>query len=161
MSNVRRLVQPHLLIRRLPYEEPYHTQLDFTVSNGVLAAKIDIYCGIQEIAGIGKALAIFPKLIGDEYVYEYGSERPEEKFYRHFKLKAYTVGNVGNCAIQFTVNLNQTEPEEGICQFSLTASRGEINRLGELLLDFSKLEHLELQWSPKVSCLLESYSEDA
>ncbi len=154
-------MQQHLLIRRLPYEEPHHTQLEFTVSNGVLAAKIDIYCGVQEIAELGRALTNFPKLIGDEYVYEYGSEKPEEKFYRHFKLKAYTVGNVGNCAIQFTVNLNQPEPEEGICKFSLTVLPAEINRLGELLLVFSKLEHLELQWSPKDSCLLESYSGDA
>lgn len=154
-------MQQHLFIRRLPYEEPYLTQLEFTVSNGVFSAKIDIYCGVQEIAEIGKALTHFPKLIGDEYVYEYGSENPETKFYRYFKLKAYTVGNAGNCAIQFTVNLNQPEPEEGTCQFSLTAFPAEINRLGELLLVFSKLEHLELQWSPKNSCLLESYSGDA
>ncbi len=152
-------MHPSLLIRRLPYEEPYHTQLEFIVSNGLLAVKVDIYCSVRDIADIGNALVTFPKEIGDQYVYEYGSEDPAAKFYRHLRLRAYTVGSVGHCALQFTVNLNQPQPDEGTTQFSLKADPAEINRLGELLVTFSQLKHLELQWSPRESCLLEAYSE--
>jgi hypothetical protein len=152
-------MKPLLVIRRLPYEEPYHTQLEFVVRNTLFSAQVDIYCGVPEIAEMGRALQAFPTKIGGSYTYEYGSADPAAKFYRHFKLRAYTVDNVGHCALQFTVNLNTPEPSEGSSQFSIEASPAEINRLGELLVNFAQLKHLELRWTPHESGLFEAYGE--
>ena len=109
--------EPFLVVRRHPYEEPYHTQIEFLASNGVFACATDIYCSVDEIARIGRALHTFPSRIGDEYKYEYGSSELSN-FYRHFILRAYTTDRAGHCALQLKMNLNQAAPDEGICQFS-------------------------------------------
>jgi len=152
---------PSLVVRRLPYEEPHHTQLEFTVSNGVFAGSTDIYCRVDEIADIGRSLRAFPSRVGDEYCYEYGSEEPSAKFYRHFVLRAYTIDGVGHSALQFAINLNQAEPEEGVCRFSMPVETASLNHLGELFLLFAELRHLELQWSPTGGSLHERYQEPA
>jgi Mn-dependent DtxR family transcriptional regulator len=104
---------------------------------------------------IGKSLQSFPKRMDDEYIYEYGTEKAEERYYRHFWLKVYTVDSLGHCAIQFHINKNTEEPEEGICRFSICAEASAINRLGKLFETFSELKHLEFRWSPKESELFE------
>ncbi|GHU29024.1 hypothetical protein AGMMS50256_12870 [Betaproteobacteria bacterium] len=139
---------PGLVIRRHPYEEPYHVQLEFTASNGMFAGSTDIYCNVADITNIGCGLLAFPSKAGDEYVYEYGSEDPNARLYRHFVLRAYTIDGVGHCALQFAINLNQSEPEEGVCRFSIPVEPGALNRLGKLFTVFAELRHLELQWSP-------------
>jgi len=152
---------PGIVVRRHPYEEPYHTQLEFTVSNGAFAGATDIYCNIDDLTKIGRGLRAFPSKVGDEYVYEYGTEDPSAKFYRHFVLRAYTIDGVGHCALQFAINLNQAEPEEGVCRFSMPVEPGALNRLGELFEVFAELRHLELQWSPTSGALYEHYQEPA
>jgi hypothetical protein len=149
--------EPIIIVRRFPYEEPYHTHLEFVVSNGTFGGSTDIYCGVQDIQEIGEALQKFPARIGDEYCYKYGSEDPEVSFYRYFVLRAYTIDSVGHCAIQLLINLNTKEPDEGKCQFSIRAEAASVNRLGKLFEDFSKLEHLEFRWSLKESGLFQEY----
>ena len=138
----------YLTVRRLPYEEPYDTQLEIIASNGVLYGSTDIYCNVSDLTEIGDALKAFPKSIPDEFKYEYGSSDPAMRFYHHFVLRVYTVGSWGKCALQISINQNQSEPEEGICLFSIPAEAASINRLGDLFVAFGKLQHLEFKWTP-------------
>lgn len=142
-------LEEQIIIRRHPYEEPHNLQLEFRLSNKSFAATIDIYLTTEQLKKIGAELARFPKKIGDEFVFEYGSENPDDRFYRHFVLRAYTTGAAGHCALQFKINLNQKPPAEGIGVFSLQAEPAAISRLGDLLLSFAALQHRELHWTPR------------
>ena len=154
-------MKPLLIIRRYPYEEPYHLHLEFVVSNGSFSGATDIYCGVEELKEVGQALQKFPAKVGDEYRYEYGSEKPEDRFYRYFLIRAYTTDAVGHCALQFAINQNSDEPNEGMCRFSLWAEAASINRLGVLFEKFAELQHLELRWSPDEALLFEDYQRGA
>jgi hypothetical protein len=115
---------------------------------------------VDQISEIGRALKAFPRKIGDEYKFEYGSEEQSPKRYRHFCLRAYTVDRAGHCALQLTMNLNSAEPEEGNCQFSIRAETAAINRLGRLFKQFAKLRHLELTWGPTTDELHAQYQSN-
>jgi hypothetical protein len=154
-------MRPLIIVRRYPYEEPDHVHLEFVVSNGSFGGATDIYCGVEELKEIGRALQNFPAKVGDEYRYEYGSEKPEDRFYRYFLMRTYTTDAVGHCAIQFVINQNSDEPHEGVCRFSLRAEAASINRLGGLFEKFSELRHLEFVWSPDESQLFEDYQRGA
>lgn len=147
----------YLIVKRFPYEEPYHTQLEFKASNGLFTGRVDMYCNVSDLSEIGQALRLFPKQVGDEYCYSYGSNDPTDRYYCYFALKFYTIDSRGHCAVQFTVNLNQCEPEEGSCTFSIKAEPAAIGRLGELFETFATLQHLELHWSPSDGRLFKEY----
>jgi hypothetical protein len=144
-------MKPLLIVRRYEYEEPYHTQLEFVVSNGLFCGSTDIYCNVAKIKEIGSNLKRFPQKFGDEYRYEYGSENVADRFYRYFLMRAYTKNTFARCAIQFKINLNTEEPNEGLCIFSILADTAQINKLGDLFVTFSELKHMEFHWSP-TSC---------
>lgn len=146
-----------IIVRRHEYEEPYHTQLEFIISNGKFSFTADLYCSVDDIQKIGNILSVFPQKTDDEYCYVYGSENPDDNFHRFFFLRAYTIDGTGHCAIQFKVNLNETEPSEGKSVFSLLAETAEINRLGKLFIKFSELQHKEFQWSVHADALFEEH----
>ncbi len=148
----------YLIVRRVPYEEPHHTQLEIVVSNGAFSGSTDIYCNVSDLADIGRVLQTFPKVVGDEYKYEYGSSDPDSNFYRNFIIRFYAVGSCGSCALQVEINQNQSEPNEGVCRFSLKAEPASINRLGDLFVAFSELQHLEFKWIPNTD-FAELYKE--
>jgi hypothetical protein len=125
----------------------------------VFSGFTDIYCGVPELAEIGQALRVFPKKIGDEYRYQYGSEDPSDRCYRYFVFRTYTVGPTEHCALQIIMNTNHKEPEEGICKFSIQAEPASINLLGEALKEFGECKHLELRWSPTEVELFEEYQD--
>jgi hypothetical protein len=150
-------MENQIIVKRYPYEEPYCIQIEFVVSNDKFRGSTDIYCDVQNLAEIGNALQEFPKKIDDEFVYEYGSEVKEDKFYRYFRLRVYLTDSLGHCAIQFYINKNMDEPEEGICQFSIKAEAFAVNRLGKLFEKFSKLKHLEFKWTPKGDEMFETH----
>ncbi|HOO51835.1 MAG TPA: hypothetical protein PLK94_11160 [Alphaproteobacteria bacterium] len=146
-----------VIVRRYEYEEPYHIQLEFIISNGKFSSTVDIYCTVDDVRKIGESLFVFPKKMNDEYSFVYGSENPEDNFDKFFSLKAYTVDGSGHCALQFKVNLNEVAPSEGKSVFSLLAETSEINRLGKLFITFSKLKHKEFQWSGNRGELFEEH----
>src|SRR5687767_11277174 len=121
-----------IIVRRFLYEEPHHTQLEFIVSNGSFYGRTDIYCNVEDLKEIGQSLRNYPIKLADEYRYEYGSEKPEDRNYRYFLLRVYQTNGVGGCAVQFTINNNTEEPNEGICRFSIQTHIGSINQLGIL-----------------------------
>ena len=135
-------------IQRFPYEEPYHVQLLLRAENGRFSGGLDFYTGVPCLKEFAESLQNFPKCIGDEVQFVYGSPHKEDRKYRHLVVRAYTIGNVGHCAIQLTFNNHEEEPDEGCASFSIAADAAAINRLGKLLQKFSGLQHLELFWSP-------------
>lgn len=149
----------YIHIRRIPYEEPYHTQLEFRASNGTFTGAMDFYCHVDDLADMAKSLKSFPAKPGDEYVYEYGSDEAGDRTYRYFRLRFYTTDQTGHCAVQFTVDLREEAPDEGVCTFSFRVEPSAIHRLGQLLENFHKLRHLELQWSPAGGALFEDYQQ--
>ncbi len=141
-------MKPQLTVKRYPYEEPHHLQLEFFVTNGGFSGNTDIYCNASDLNEIGRALRSFPKRIDDEYRYEYGSEGPDS--YNYFLLRVYTFDSVGHSAVQFSINNNCTEPNEGRVRFSIRADVASVNRLGELFENFAKLEDYDFEWSPSL-----------
>jgi hypothetical protein len=146
-----------IVVRRYPYEEPYHLQIVVSARNEDFSARTDFYCNTDELREIGQALQEFPKRIGDRYEFRYGSDDPADRFYRLVVLGAYTVDSVGHCAIKVKLNQNQGEPDEGICEFSIRADVAAVNRLGALFTEFAELKHLEFQWNPDESAMYESH----
>lgn len=140
-------------IQRFPYEEPYHVQLNLSAENGRFSGGLDFYTGVPCLKQFAANLQDFPKHIGDEVEFKYGSPRKEDRMYRHLVIRAYTIGSVGRCAIQFTFNNHEDEPNEGCVIFSILADAAAVNRLGKLLEKFSELQHLELFWSPHEDAL--------
>lgn len=139
---------PFIRVRRCPYEEPYHTQVTFHASNGLFMGTTDIYLDITDLEDIGLALEAFPRKVPDEYRFEHGSERAEDRFRRYFLLRVFTTDYAGHCAIQFRMNLNEPEPRDGKCTFSISAEAGRINRLGALFLRLHKSIRGEVRWGP-------------
>lgn len=144
-------MKSQVIVKRFPYEEPHHLHLELFVSNDIFSGTIDFYCNATDLKTIGQALQSFPSRMNDEYRYELGSENPRDRWYMYFLMRTYTTDSVGHCAIQFVMNKNTVEPDEGSCRFSIQADAASINRLGVLFEKFSKLDNFELEWSPKLS----------
>jgi len=137
----------YIKIKKIPYEEPYHLNLIFSASNGLFCGHLDFYCSVDDIKRLGKVLSIFPREASDEYIYKIGSPNPKNNCAYFFQLRAYTINMIGHCALQIRINNNEEKADEGACRFSIKVEPTELNRLGELLLTFSKLRHKELNWS--------------
>jgi hypothetical protein len=148
---------PWIVVRRHPYEEPHHTQIEIFVSDGRFLGSVDFYCNVSELKEIGAALQSFPTRVPQEYVYEYGSPKPEDRFYRHLVLRAYTVDAAGHCALQIRIDRNDPEPDEGMCQFSFVVAPAQLKRLGRLFSRFHDLEHLEFYWDRSTHDLYEEH----
>jgi len=99
-------IESGIRVVRTPYEEPYHTQITITASNGSFTGETDLYCGVDELIEIGQALARFPTKVPDEYEFIYGSANPADRFYRFFRFRAnrllkkyrscfHTLGSIG------------------------------------------------------------------
>lgn len=128
---------PWIKVRRFPYEEPYHTEILFWVSNGLFMGGTELYCAVDTLQKIGTALKVFPRSVPDEYNFEYGGKRREgSRSHRYFLLRAYTVNRAGASAIQVIIDLNNETPYDGYCEFSFDVEPLHLNRLGHL---FSKL----------------------
>jgi hypothetical protein len=148
-----------IIVRRFPYEEPHNTQLEFIVSNERFCGRTDIYCNVEDLKEIGEALQNYSSKLGEEYRYEYGSENPEDRNYRYFLIRVYPTNGTGRCAIQFAINKNTEEPEEGICRFSIQTNLSSIKQLGILFEKFHQLKHLEFKWSPEGAELFKHYQD--
>jgi hypothetical protein len=140
-------MKPYIKITRNPYEEPYHLNLIIEASNGKTSGMLEYYCNASDLVEISKSFINFPSGTPDKYLYELGSENPEDRFAFYFKLKCYTIDAVGHCAIQLKMNNNSDCPDEGMCEFSIPADAADINRLGELIKKFSQLENTSLIWN--------------
>ena len=135
-----------LKIIRKPYEEPYHINLIVTASNGHSTAELEIYTNPDDLAENGKALQDFPQSTTHSVLWELGSERPEDRFAFYFRIEFLVIGATGQSAVVVRFNNNKSIPDTEIAEFCIPAEPAQLNRLGEQLVRFSKLEDEELVW---------------
>jgi|GEM_PF-831694 hypothetical protein len=149
---------PGIEIIRRPCEEPHYLHIIFTARNEGFQGHLEFYCKPSDIEQIGKALIPFPKQIADEYVFNYGSSNPSDRFAYYFSLGAYIFNNQGHSALRIIIIDFTKRPEKEECHFSIIAEPWAIHRLGVLLVEFSKLKHSVLKWSlnPDDNALLEN-----
>ena len=146
-SVVRRHVNGHLRITRMPYEEPHHLNLVVEASNGPFGGALELYVSTPHLVELGKVLAVFPRHKDDVHLWELGSERPEDRFKFYFRFRAFTTNSRGHCALQLRFNNNEDLPERKVSEFCILAEPAEINHLGKLVAEFALLHHEYLEWS--------------
>lgn len=134
---------------RTPYEEPYHTYISIFASNGVFSGETDLYCNVEHLGRIGRALAKFPTKVPDENEFVYGSKEPADRCCRFFRLRARTIGRSGHCALQFEFDLNQDEPNEGRASFSLLVEPWALERLGRQFQELQGDPSGRFEWTPE------------
>lgn len=137
----------YLRIERIPYEEPYHVQLVWNVSNGNIKSCFEYYDNADSLNDIGGRLAAFPRHNSDVFLHEIGSERPEDRFAYYFRFRAFTTNSRGNTAIQIRFCNNCELPYREVIEFCIQAEPAAINRLGKMFLEFAKFEHEYMVWS--------------
>jgi len=57
---------PGIILRRYPYEEPYHLNLVLTACNGVFGGRLEYYCNADDLATLGTVLTRFPRQTTDD-----------------------------------------------------------------------------------------------
>ena len=142
-----------LRVTRTPYEEPYHLQLFLEASNGRQSASLEIYINADSLSEIASALIAFPRHASDEYLFEVGSEREEDRWAYYWRFRAFLTDALGHSALLFRFNNNRELPYRELAEFCIETDPASINRLGELLMGFAKLQHKTLYWSPDASNL--------
>jgi hypothetical protein len=140
-------------ITRTPYEEPFHLQLLLEVSNGKQAASLEIYLNTDSLREMADGLEKFPRHATDNYLFELGSERQEDRWAYYLRLRAFVTDGLGHSALLFRMNNNRDLPHRQLAEFCIEAEPANINRLGTYLHAFSKLEHRCLYWAIDESTL--------
>jgi hypothetical protein len=152
---------PFIIITRYPYEEPYHLRLVIEASNGRLRGLLEFYTNSEDLARVAERLETFPVHLPDDYSWELGSERAEDRFAHYFLCRVFTTDRSGHCAIQLRFNNNAELPHREVTEFCLLTEASEVTRLGKLFRRFAKLEDIVLHWSPSGSGAVYPTLEDA
>ncbi len=137
----------HIKIERIPYEEPYHIQLLWDVSNGSVSSRFEYYDNADSLKEFAENLEQFPRHRDHVFLYEIGSEKPEDRFAYYFRFRVYTTNARGSSAIQVRFSNNRDLPYREIVEFCIQTEPAAINRLGKLLRKFSELRQYYLVWS--------------
>ncbi|MFQ5574960.1 MAG: hypothetical protein ACE5E0_04985, partial [Terriglobia bacterium] len=137
---------------------PHHVRLLLQASNGRQAGELEIYANVEDLIKCADALSAFPRYKEDVFLWELGSERPEDRCAFYFRLRAFVTNKRGHCAINIRLNNNEGLPETEISEFCIPAEPSQINRLGRLFRDFAKLQHETLFWGISEGRLLKSGS---
>jgi hypothetical protein len=152
-------MKPYIRITRYPYEEPHHLNLVMTASNGQLVGKLEFYLNADALTEWATELEAFPRHAKSVVLWELGSERPEDRFAFYFRMRLFTTDSVGHGAIQLCLSNNAALPEREVSEFCIRSEAAQINRLGGLLRQFSKLNHQVLDWSLTDGGLYESIQD--
>jgi len=147
-------------ITRHPYEEPYHLHLVMAASNGQQRGELEYYCNADDLKKIADVLEVFPLHATSVYLYELGSERPEDRFAFYFRFRLCTTDSKGHCAIHLRFNNNRNIPDREIAEFCIRVEPASLNRLGRLFQEFALLKHEVLYWDLSSGELYET-KEDA
>jgi len=141
-------------ITRHPYEEPYILNLVIEATNGPFRGTLEFYTDPDELLELANALEVFPRESSDSYIFELGSENPEESFAFYLKLRVFTVDMLGHCGIHIRLNSNIDNRDREVSEFCISpVEPSGINQLGKLFRKFAKLEHNILYWKPNESKL--------
>ncbi|MEM7351172.1 MAG: hypothetical protein AAF657_10225 [Acidobacteriota bacterium] len=142
------VVIPFIRITRYPYEEPYHLNLVVEASNGRQRGALEIYAKAEDLSRLARDLRGVLRGSSEAVQWELGSERPEDRFAFYYRFRIVTVSGSGRCTIDLRFNNNQRPPEREISEFSIEGVEPtELDRLAELLRQFSRLEHRVLEWT--------------
>jgi len=136
-----------LRITRHPYEEPYHLNLVVRVETPRSAGELEIYINSDDLRVAADALRSFPRRPGDEFAWEIGSERPEDRWAYYFLLRVTQVRLTGQCSVRVRLNNNQQAPDQFLFDVSIPAEPMDLARLASLLSEFGKLRATELEWA--------------
>jgi hypothetical protein len=152
-------MRPHVRIARHPYEEPHHVNLVLQVCNGRLLAQLEFYMAARSLVTWADHLEAFPRHNQDVFLFEIGSERPEDRWAYYLRFRAFLKDAAGHCALHFRFNNNAALPEREIAEFCLKAEASQINRLGRLCREFGALNHAVLDWWIQDGALYESIDD--
>lgn len=152
-------MNPSIRITRLPYEEPYHVNLVLDVSNGQRSWELEIYDNAESLVSLAENLKVFPRHRDDVFLWELGSEYPEDRWAYYFRFRVFVIDGAGHSAIQIRFNNNKNLPEREVVEFCIKAEPAQINRLGQLCEEFAKLKHELLVWEGNDGSLFHSKHE--
>jgi len=139
---------PSITIERHPYEEPHHVNLVIKATNGRLCGELGFYANATDLIGLADALERFPTCVPTWYLWELGSERPEDRFAHYMRFRVFTTDAVGHCAIQLRFNNNEDLPGREVSEFCIRVEPVALDRLSQLVREFAKLKHELLCWTP-------------
>ncbi len=142
-------------ITRIPYEEPYHLNLEITASNGSMRGELEYYCNAKDLMHVGSEMRAYAGNQEAIIVYELGSEKPQDRFAFFLSIRVKAVDSRGHCQVRIRLNNNAPPPEGELTEFSIAAEVADINRLGELLVEFGQLKHRVLVWQVTAGELVE------
>lgn len=137
------------------YEEPYQLNLVVIACSGSAVGSLEFYTNADRLRETGEALSVFPRHDRDTFFCQRGYEEHIRPFGSYLMLHAVALRNTEQCALRLRLNNNGNRPEKSIhlpqldvqvTDFWLRATRQRIKELGELLVEFSKLEHQRLYW---------------
>ncbi len=148
-------------ITRYPYEEPFHLNLHIEASNGRVNSTLEYYCNADDLKTLGKQLVDFTGASSEAVVYELGSEEPKDRFAFFLSFRVKPLDSTGHCAVLIRLNNNEEPPSREISEFSIKANVADVNRLGDLLIGFSRLQHRVLEWHVQDGRLIETHEEVA
>ncbi len=133
-------------IKRVQYEEPYHFNLIFKVTDKNTFDRFEIYCKSEHVINCAETLIDFPINIHNDFNWELGSENPKDRFafYFNFRVSLNKTDTKTNIKIRF--NNNEDYPDKKVLQFDLTSNTDEVQELGRLLKTISKLESKQIVW---------------
>jgi len=131
-------------VKRFEYEEPYHTEIHLTASNGDFSGSLRFYCNADDLKTLASQLEDFPRSSTDEVEFEIGSENPKWAYYLLFKV--FVKDFEGHSAIRIRINLNETST--GISDFCITANPADINKLGSHFRELFEWKSREFRWAP-------------
>lgn len=140
-------MERYLKIIRIPYEEPYHINLIFKASNGLSSGQLEIYDHADRLSELADILEEFPFQHTKDFLWELGSENPIDNFACYFKCKFSLIERSSHCLISIRMNNNQSGNERIISEFHIPCLPAELNTLGQLFREFSKLEKESLIWN--------------
>jgi len=152
-------MKPCIKIIRQPYEEPYHLNLIIAASNGRQSGEFEFYINADNLVEIANELEQFPRHETHVYLFELGSEKPEDRFAYYFRFRLCTIDSVGHCAIHLRFNNNRDIPYREILEFCIPVEPLSLNRLGKLLRKFSHLKHEVLYWDAEEAKLWETLAD--
>jgi hypothetical protein len=140
-------VEKSIRIIRNPYEEPYHINLIFKTSNGESSGQLEVYDNADRLKLLADILEDFPFKDVKDFLWELGSENPKDNFAFYFKCKFSLIKHSSQCVIGIRMNNNKNGIEKSISEFSIHCYPAELNKLGQLFREFSKLEKETLTWN--------------
>ena len=133
-------------IIRQPYEEPYHINLIFKATNGDYTGTLEIYENAEYLKKLADVLEDFPFNGINNFLWERGSENPEDRFAYYFKCDFALKNKSGDCIIKIRLNNNDFDDNKSIAEFNIECYPADLNRLGKLFREFSILKKETLIW---------------